>query len=93
MKIREFQIFCLKDWKPGNDLTTMLLGLIGETGEVIDIFKKARRDMTSPDLKHLKEELGDVLWYICNIATLNEIDMEDVLNENIEKLIKRYKRQ
>lgn len=90
MDIEQYQKQASKNWKPGNDITTLVLGLVGETGEVVDIYKKARRDEKELDKKLLKEELGDVLWYIAGICSIEKIKMEDLLIENIKKLEKRY---
>lgn len=68
------------------------LGLIGEAGSVITELKKKIRDGDGYcNFKHqLKEELGDVLWYISTIATQNGIDLEDVANHNLEKTSDRF---
>lgn len=86
----KYQEFCKKSKKPGCDLTVYLLGLAGETGEVLDIFKKARRDQQSVDLQHVKEEIGDVCWYIANLCTELGWTIEEVLECNIKKLEERY---
>ena len=62
------------------------MGLAGETGEVLDIFKKARRDQQSVDLQHVKEEIGDVCWYIANLCTELGWTIEEVLEYNMEKI-------
>jgi len=68
----------------------MCLGLIGEVGEVIEIIKKYLYHNHQLDKEHLKEEIGDVCWYLCNLATITHIDMNDVLINNIDKLMERY---
>ena len=42
------------------------------------------------DMKNLKEELGDVMWYVAALSSMFGIDMEEVAEANIEKLRKRY---
>ena len=69
MNIQEYQGFATLGHKPGNGLVVHSLGIIGEVGEVIDCIKKGLRDEAPFDIEHIKEELGDVLWYICNICT------------------------
>lgn len=66
------------------------LGLCGESGEVADIIKKHR--FQGHDLNRTKviEELGDVCWYIAMMATALGVSLEDVLEKNILKLIRRY---
>lgn len=71
-------------------LSILGLGLAGESGEVVEILKKVIGHGHTMDKKLLKKELGDVLWYLTSIATCTGIDLEDVANANIEKLLKRY---
>lgn len=71
------------------DKFIMTVGLGGETGEVLEILKKAERD-GKLDKEHLTEELGDVLYYLTMICSANDITLQDVIDKNIEKLNKRY---
>lgn len=68
------------------------LGLIGEAGSVITELKKNLRDGNAyTNYKNrLKEELGDVLWYISTIATQNDIDLEEVAATNLTKIKDRF---
>ena len=67
-----------------------VLGLCGESGEVADIVKKHKyHGHILPDGK-LYEELGDVLWYIAEMATTLGVLLEDIVLMNIRKLQKRY---
>ena len=68
------------------------LGLIGEAGSVVSELKKKLRDGSSySNFKNkLKEELGDVLWYISAIASQNNISLEEIANENIIKIHDRF---
>lgn len=68
------------------ELAIMTLGLAGETGEVIEPIKKEIRGDGPLDRSKLKLELGDVLHYLCRIATHYDIDMGDVMRANIEKI-------
>lgn len=90
MTIKEYQAFATLGHKPGNGLVVHSLGIVGEVGEVIDCIKKGMRDEAPYDIEHIKEELGDVLWYICNIATDLHIDMEEVIDTNVDKIKRRY---
>lgn len=71
-------------------LAIMGLGLAGETGEVIELLKKAIGHGHILDAATLRKELGDVLWYISAIATLTHQDLNDIAAENIAKLKARY---
>jgi NTP pyrophosphatase (non-canonical NTP hydrolase) len=66
------------------------MGLAGEAGEVVDYLKKVYFHGHEIDKEKLKLELGDVLWYVSNLALLHEISLNDVGRSNIQKLEKRY---
>jgi NTP pyrophosphatase (non-canonical NTP hydrolase) len=73
-----------------------LLGLVGETGEVAEKFKKIYRDndgvLTDQQLQDMKKELGDILWYTAVVADYLDISFQDVAEHNIAKLRDRQKR-
>jgi len=68
------------------------LGIIGEAGSVISELKKKLRDGESyvNFENRLKEELGDVLWYLAVIASQNKIDLSEIAEENIKKISDRF---
>ena len=66
------------------------LGIAGEAGEVADIIKKVSFHGHEMNKDDLKKELGDVLWYLSNIADLSGITLEDVAVSNCIKLQHRY---
>ncbi len=72
------------------------LGLCGEAGEVAEKIKKTIRDengiMSAEKKEELKKELGDVLWYMAQIATEVWLELDDVARLNIEKLYSRLDR-
>lgn len=68
------------------------VGLAGETGEVMELLKKAWRDGHVVDPMNLKKELGDVLWYISNIASDYGLTLEEIASHNIVKLTSRKDR-
>lgn len=80
----------------GNKVIYPTLGLCGEAGEVAEKIKKVLRDKGGVFDQETKEaiklELGDVLWYIANIANDLGIDLYDVAEKNIEKLESRRQR-
>ncbi len=75
---------------------SILLGLVGEAGEVAEKFKKIYRDkeavISEEDKLSIKKELGDVLWYITSLGRHVGVDLEDIAISNIEKLADRKKR-
>jgi NTP pyrophosphatase (non-canonical NTP hydrolase) len=72
------------------------LGLAGETGEVAEKIKKIIRDkgglLDADSRDALKKELGDVLWYLAQLATETGLDLEEVAAGNLEKLLSRMER-
>lgn len=72
------------------------LGLTGEAGEVADKVKKIIRDkdgfFTEDDDREVAKELGDVLWYIANLAADLGYDLDTIAGINIDKLNGRKQR-
>ena len=79
-----------------NNFIYPCLGLVGEAGEVAEKFKKILRDqngiISDKNKKEISKELGDVLWYISQVATELNLKLENVAEENIEKLFSRKSR-
>lgn len=71
-------------------LAVASLGLTGESGEVAEIVKKYLGHSHPLNNVKLKEELGDVMWYIAEFCNIMGWDMGDVMNDNIKKLRTRY---
>lgn len=69
----------------GGDITTPMLGLIGEVGEVLSEIKKQRRDQGAylSFGERLTEELGDLLWYMADLATAKNIRLGDIVSQNL----------
>lgn len=79
-----------------NNYLYPVLGLCGESGEVAEKFKKLIRDHNSTLSEEykaeIKKELGDIVWYIAQIATELGISFEDIAQTNIEKIMSRLER-
>ena len=77
-------------------LLDQVLGLVGESGEVAEKFKKLIRDkqgaMTDQDKQEIIKELGDILWYVNAVAALLGSDLETVASKNIDKVLSRKAR-
>jgi NTP pyrophosphatase (non-canonical NTP hydrolase) len=73
-------------------LTNFSMGLVGETGEVVDCIKKILYHGHDLDLNRdkLKIELGDLMWYVATLATTAGLSLEEIAVANIEKLKTRY---
>lgn len=68
------------------------LGAAGEIGEVANKIKKSIRDGNPIDRQDLKKELGDILWYVSQLATEYGLVLEDVIDSNVAKLSSRKNR-
>jgi NTP pyrophosphatase (non-canonical NTP hydrolase) len=75
----------IKEW-----LAVQTLGLAGEAGEVTEHVKKYLLYGRPLDREALDKELGDVLWYISELCTILGLSLEQVAENNIEKLRTRY---
>lgn len=64
-------------------------GLAGEVGELHSIYQKCYQGHDF-DEEHAKKELGDLLWFIAEYCTAMNWELEEVMELNIEKLMKRY---
>lgn len=73
-----------------------LMGLAGEIGEVIEKIKHVYRDKNNvfdnEAKKEIAKEMGDVLWYLTQLATELGISLDQVAEDNIVKLQSRQKR-
>ncbi len=99
MTFDEYQIEASKTAvypKVGENFVYPVLGLAGESGEVVEKVKKVFRDkngiVDDETRDSIKKELGDVLWYLAQISTELNISFSDVVATNIEKLKSRAER-
>lgn len=74
----------------------LVLGLVGEAGEVAEKVKKLVRDKNSDlaqlDHDDMAAELGDILWYTAVLADFLGLSLNDVAKRNIDKLSDRQDR-
>jgi len=95
MNTQQYQEFCKSLWKSDEktkemQLAIAALGLVGESGETADFIKKSLRNVKFPlQIDKIKLELGDVLYYVCTIATLLGISLDEIIDANAEKLTAR----
>ena len=94
MTINEYQQLALRTLNPQlsekDVLINGVMGLCGESGEVIDIVKKHLAQGHSLDKEKLAKELGDVAWYLAETAYAIGYPLEEILQMNIDKLKTRY---
>ena len=76
----------------GNEqvLTNCALGSAGETGQVVDLVKNYTFRGKNLDRQELIHEMGDVLWYLSQVAEWANIPFDEVAQTNIKELNKRY---
>lgn len=98
MKTEKYEVeagrtFAYRKEPLGIGVTDMLhcaIGIATESGELLDSFKKHIFYGKKLDLVNLKEELGDLMWYISNLAVLTDTSLADLMDANIEKLRIRF---
>ena len=66
------------------------LGLSGEVGETVDLIKKWIFHESELDKTHLKKEIGDIMWYISCMCHSFGFDLDEIMQMNIDKHLKRY---
>ena len=96
MDLRTYQERARKtDRNPGTDEQARMIplaGLASETGELLGEYKKYLRDGESHKLfkERLAEEVGDLLWYVANVATKFGLDLQEVAEQNLAKCEGRW---
>lgn len=94
MEINEYQKSAMRtlnsELNKKEVLINSVMGLCGESGEAIDIVKRWLAQGHELDKEHLKNELGDIAWYLAEAATALDCSLDEILQANIEKLKKRY---
>jgi len=83
------------DRAKGKDIKAImvpLLGLAGEAGSLLSEYKKWLRegDRYKPFTDQVSEEIGDILWYLANIADKAGLDLQEIAEENLAKLADRW---
>ncbi len=95
MDLRDYQKLCKKTAKKFGDkekeIMTWGLGIAGEAGDVAGCIKKTYSH-GDDQKKGMRENLGDTMWYIAMICNFYGWNLEDILQENMDKLQKRHPR-
>jgi NTP pyrophosphatase (non-canonical NTP hydrolase) len=99
MELEEYQLKAKKTAlypDNGSNFIYPTLGLVGESGEVADKIKKVIRDKNGVIDENTKleimKELGDVLWYLSQLASELDLSLEKIASENLQKLYSRLER-
>lgn len=82
--------------KIGTHFAYLTIGLVGEAGELANKIKKVFRDdngiVSEARKAEIEQELGDVLWYIAQLATDFDLTLSDIAQSNLDKLLSRQNR-
>ena len=91
--LKEYQKLCKKTAERfksrEKEIFTWGLGIAGEAGDVASYIKKTFAHKNNQE-DGIRENIGDTLWYAAMICNFFDWDLEEILEENIEKLKKRY---
>ncbi len=93
MDLNEFQQAANRtDQRPGRDNEAALLfpviGLSSEIGSLVRHVKKRLRDDDAYELfsAEMADELGDVLWYVANLAEKLGFELDEIAQRNLRKI-------
>lgn len=89
MTFAEYQDAMRRSYIPGRRVNHVL-GIAGEAGEVCELVKKDEYHAKPYDKEKMKDELGDVLWYVTAMAEDHGYTLEEIAEGNALKLAKRY---
>ncbi len=85
-----------RDRDAPDEFMHLVLGLVGEAGEIAEKVKKLIRDKNGDlarlDRDDMAAELGDVLWYTAVLAKFLDLSLDDVAQRNVDKLADRQRR-
>lgn len=91
MEELEYLEKCLTTWSNrGDNIEHCAYGLVTESSEIMDMLKKHKFYGRDFNMVNLKEEIGDLLYYIHILCNEINYTMEEARKDNIEKLAKRY---
>ena len=92
-KLKEYQKLCKNTAQKFEDkekeILTWGLGIVGEAGDAAGCIKKTFSHKND-QIAGIRENIGDTLWYAAMICNFFDWDLDEVLEENIAKLKKRY---
>ena len=99
MECDDYQRAAMRTARPEDapdEFMHLVLGLVGEVGEIAEKVKKLVRDKSSDlaqlDRDDMAAELGDVLWYAAVLANFLGLSLNDVAQRNVDKLADRQRR-
>lgn len=89
-----YQEEALRTWGAADDpfssVLAAALGIGGESGEILDLVKKQYFHRKPTNLEDVRDELGDLLYYLAILAYEYGFTLRDVAQANVDKLRKRH---
>jgi NTP pyrophosphatase (non-canonical NTP hydrolase) len=84
-----------RDWEPFHTPRNLILALMGEVGELAEIFQwlgeeEAMRIMHSDAAEHVRQEVADVFLYLMRLAMVLGIDLDAAVRDKIALNAKKY---
>ena len=83
-----------RDWSQFHSPKNLAMDLSIEANEVMEIFLWKSTDtsssLTSSELQHLKEELGDVYIVLLTLAKKFDLSLIDCASEKLKEIAKKY---
>ncbi|MCK5321524.1 nucleoside triphosphate pyrophosphohydrolase family protein [Candidatus Pacearchaeota archaeon] len=94
MELDKYQEACKRTSKkfdiPDLEIATWGLGVVGEAGDIASCIKKVFAHKNDSVKEGIRENIGDMMWYTAMICNFFGWKFEEVLQENLDKLEKRY---
>lgn len=91
--LKEYQALCQATAvsldPPEKEILTWGLGITGEAGDVASCIKKTLIH-DNDQRAGIRENIGDAMWYMAMICNYFGWNLQEILDENVEKLKKRY---
>lgn len=67
-----------------------VIGLVTESAKVLDIIKKTKKNLGALDREKVKEELGDLVWYLNLTLDEMNISFDEILQNSLDKIDRKY---
>lgn len=94
MTFQEYQTSVMRTWNNEQPLKEQLdnaiYGVVGELGELIELYKKRRFHGIELDLNSEIKEMGDLLYYVTALMDVRGYSLAAIAENNRDKLMKRY---
>ncbi len=85
-----------RDWEQFHDPKSLLLALVGEVGELAELFQwlpadQAKDLVAKPELhQRVGEEMGDIILYLVRLADVLEIDLGKATTDKFDSVVERF---